>query len=194
MNRSFHVLATAALAAAGLSAGLARAQSTGAYPYRATAPSNYHGSNVRTPGSMITPNSISNAARSPSGYESGSGGPAGLGGGLYGGDIPAFLRMEDARAGQTGGNRNAADTKAHIWLRLPKNAAVWVDDKQTRQTGDARYFYSPPLQPGAKYTYHLRIRWTEDGKPVEKKQDVIVHAGAKIQLDLTRPPAEKAAK
>jgi uncharacterized protein (TIGR03000 family) len=70
----------------------------------------------------------------------------------------------------------APDDTAHITLNVPPDAEVWFDGDKTRQTGPTRAYVSPPLTPGQAYTYHVRARWTENGKPVEQKRDVRVRA------------------
>jgi uncharacterized protein (TIGR03000 family) len=75
------------------------------------------------------------------------------------------------------------DNKAHIWLRVPISAEIWVNGVKTKQTGESRYFYSPPLVLGKKYSYEMRVRWMEDGKAVEKTQRILVQAGETIRRD-----------
>jgi uncharacterized protein (TIGR03000 family) len=95
--------------------------------------------------------------------------------------VPPFLTARDIALPK----RNAPDpdNKAHIWLRVPADAEVWVGDVKTKQSGDSRYFFSPPLTPGKKYAYEMRIRWMKDGKPVEEKQRILVQAGETIRRD-----------
>jgi uncharacterized protein (TIGR03000 family) len=59
---------------------------------------------------------------------------------------------------------------------VPAGAAVWFESVRTRQTGAERYFFSPPLTPGATYAYEVEARWNEDGKPVERQRQIVVHA------------------
>jgi len=70
----------------------------------------------------------------------------------------------------------AEDNEAHITIVVPPDATVWFDGDQTTQTGPAREFVSPPLAPGQTYTYHVRARWTENGRPVEQERDIHVRA------------------
>jgi uncharacterized protein (TIGR03000 family) len=193
MSRSSHILAASALALTTLVAtGLARAQvPASSYPYWGSAPSSYHGTSMRSPGSVMPPNGISSAARPPSGYGSGHEYPGGTGAGVGGGDTSPTRKMQDSRSRMAGSNQVGPDNKAHIWLRVPEDATVWVDGVKTKQTGEARHFYSPPLTPGKKYTYKMRVRWEKDGEPVEKTQKIAVHAGANVRLDLTRPQSNE---
>jgi uncharacterized protein (TIGR03000 family) len=71
-----------------------------------------------------------------------------------------------------------------INLRVPADAKVWFDGRQTNQTGTARSFESPPLAVGPEYAYQVRIQWVQDGKKVEQTRQLIVHAGDAINLNL----------
>ncbi len=194
MSRVSLLLAPLVLALAAVAGGNPAQAQTSGYPYWATAPSSYAGSIPWSPGPMITPSTISDAARSPSGYSSDQSYPGGVGAGVGGREIPSFLKIEDARSRMAGSNQTGPDNKAHIWLRVPADATVWVDGVKTKQTGEARHFFSPPLRPGKNYTYRLLVRWTKDGKKVEKSRDVAVHAGADVRLDFTRPQTDEEGK
>jgi uncharacterized protein (TIGR03000 family) len=80
-----------------------------------------------------------------------------------------------------------ADTKAHVRLIVPANADVWFDADNTSQTGGVREYVSPPLTPGKNYAYQVRVRWTEDGRPVDQTRKVTVRAGSMTTADFTKP-------
>ena len=158
-----------------LAASSAQAQSNGSqYPYWGTAPQSYSGSQVTVPAPGMSPNIISNASQAPA--------PTGGNFNIGGGYIPPSLTLRDLALPQ----RERADNKAHIWLRVPESAEIWVNGVKTKQTGEARYFFSPPLAPGKKYNYQMRVRWMKDGKPVEETQNILVQAGATIRRDFAR--------
>jgi len=159
-----------ALAAALLAVGSAQGQ----YPYWDSAPQSYSGSQIPVPVPGISPNIISGASQSPPTL-------AGVNYNIGGGYIPPSLTSRELSLPQ----RERPDTKAHIWLRVPENAEIWVNGVKTKQSGESRYFFSPPLAPGKKYSYQMRVRWTKDGKPVEETQDILVQAGATIRRDFT---------
>jgi uncharacterized protein (TIGR03000 family) len=69
-----------------------------------------------------------------------------------------------------------ADSTAHITVRLPANAELWINDSITKSTGPVREFQSPPLKPG-QYTYEIRARWTENGHDITRIQKVPVSPG-----------------
>jgi uncharacterized protein (TIGR03000 family) len=98
-----------------------------------------------------------------------------VGVGSVGGFILPFMTVTDA----------TFDNKAHIWLRVPENAEIWVNGVKTKQTGESRYFFSPPLTPDKKYSYEIRLRWMKDGKPVEETQRILVQAGRTIRRDFS---------
>jgi uncharacterized protein (TIGR03000 family) len=139
------------------------------YPYWASAPQSFAPSRVTVPVPGPSPFIISNAARSAPPQTS-------VGVGLGGGFILPFMTVRDA----------PLDNKAHIWLRVPESAEIWVNGVKTKQTGESRYFFSPPLTAGKKYSYQIRLRWMKDGKPVEETQRILVQAGQTIRRDFTK--------
>jgi len=141
--------------------------STG-YPYWGTAPQSFAPSRVTVPVPGPSPFIISNAARSAPPQTS-------VGVGAGGGFILPFMTVRDV----------TLDNRAHIWLRVPKGAEIWVNGIKTKQTGESRYFFSPPLTPGEKYSYQMRLRWMKDGKPVEETQRILIQAGQTIRRDFT---------
>lgn len=155
------------------------------YPYWDTAPQGFRGSRMTIPIPGMSPSTISNAARSP-----GMSGGSDLGlGGTY---APPFITSADIILSPQSIAPKKTDNKAHIWVRVPENAEVWVDGVKTKQTGEARYFFSPPLTPGKKYVYQVRIHWTKDGKSMEKSERMLVQAGASIHRDFTQTAAPAA--
>ena len=73
-----------------------------------------------------------------------------------------------------------------IQMHVPSDARVWIEDAATSQTGVDRTFVSPSLAPGSEYTYHIRVRWDEGSKPVERTRAVAVHAGDRITLNIDK--------
>jgi uncharacterized protein (TIGR03000 family) len=72
--------------------------------------------------------------------------------------------------------------EARVNLRVPADAKVWFDGRQTSQAGTARSFESPSLVRGKEYAYQVRIQWKRDGKDVTETRRVDVHAGDVINL------------
>ena len=78
-----------------------------------------------------------------------------------------------------------------IAIRVPESAAiVWIDKKETKQTGAERMFESPPLKPGEKYKYDLIAQWTENGESRAESRTVTGTAGETLVVDFSLPRAE----
>lgn len=77
---------------------------------------------------------------------------------------------------------------AVLAVNVPPAAEVWVDGNATRQTGAQRLFSSPPLPPGQNYVYVVRVRWLENGQPVEHMKTVNVQGGERVQMQFPPQP------
>lgn len=75
---------------------------------------------------------------------------------------------------------SAMNNQALITVRVPPNAEVWFDDQKTSQTGSMRTFVTPPLDSDRNFVYHVRARWTENGRSVEKTRKYDVHPGDRV--------------
>ena len=73
-----------------------------------------------------------------------------------------------------------------IRMQVPSGARVWLEGKETSQSGADRMFVSPSLEPGYEYVYHIRVQWTQNGKTVERNREVTVHAGDFISLNMAK--------
>jgi uncharacterized protein (TIGR03000 family) len=78
----------------------------------------------------------------------------------------------------------AGNLVARVNLKVPGDAKIWFNTFQTKQTGTARSFRTPPLDRGSEYTYQIRVQWNQDGKDVTQSRHVSVHAGDVINLTL----------
>ncbi|SRR6266851_5174539 len=112
---------------------------------------------------------------------------------------PAYYSTYQTSIPQAGGYYGSASTEDYyrtstteaameravlINLRVPADAKIWFDGRETIQTGTARSFESPRLAVGPEYTYEVRIQSKRDGKEVTQTRQVIVHAGDEINLTL----------
>lgn len=76
---------------------------------------------------------------------------------------------------------------ANLEVMVPPNARLFIDGQAVAGSGEQRRFFSPPLQPGQNYVYHIRAEWTDpSGKVVDRERSVDVHAGARIGVDMNR--------
>jgi len=92
------------------------------------------------------------------------------------------------RPGSAQGSPQApADGSAHIQVRVPGNAQVWIEGEQTTRTGPAREFVSPRLAPGKDYQYEVKARWTENGRTVDQVRSATVRANQTTVVDFTQP-------
>jgi uncharacterized protein (TIGR03000 family) len=83
-----------------------------------------------------------------------------------------------------GPDRGDRNVRIHMWV--PENAQVWFEGSPTAQTGTERDFVSPPLSAGRDYTYHVRVKWMEGGRPLDEVRDITVRAGDRIDLKFLR--------
>jgi uncharacterized protein (TIGR03000 family) len=86
-----------------------------------------------------------------------------------------------------------ADPSAHLSVRVPADAEIWVDGVATKQTGAERQFVSPPLEAGQEYSYELKARWIENGREIVQTRRIPVVAGLWKTVDFTQPDAERIA-
>jgi uncharacterized protein (TIGR03000 family) len=79
-------------------------------------------------------------------------------------------------------------TCVSLTVQAPADAEIWLDGVKTNQTGPARRFESPALQPGGVYTYEVKACWTEQGRNVEQSQIILVHAGDEVRVNFPAVP------
>jgi uncharacterized protein (TIGR03000 family) len=72
-------------------------------------------------------------------------------------------------------------------VHVPESAQVWINGDATTQTGADREYLSDDLSPRKKYTYSIKARWMEDGKMVERKQDIAVRGGEERVVNFVTP-------
>jgi uncharacterized protein (TIGR03000 family) len=77
---------------------------------------------------------------------------------------------------------------AGFMVRVPDaNAEVWFQDHQTQQRGTVRVYESSGLNPNQSYTFHVRARWTQNGRAVDQSRDVQVRAGQHVTVNFSVP-------
>ena len=53
----------------------------------------------------------------------------------------------------------SAQNQASVRLMVPANAEVWLDGNKMSETGTVREYVPPTkLEPGAEYSYQVRVR------------------------------------
>jgi uncharacterized protein (TIGR03000 family) len=84
-----------------------------------------------------------------------------------------------------GGYSQPTNNTAAIDMKVPANAKVWFNGKETSQTGPNRHFVTPPLEPGKTFSYEVKASWTgSDGQPVTRTRDVQVQANQPTMVNL----------
>src|SRR6478672_6844978 len=76
--------------------------------------------------------------------------------------------------------------RATLTVRLPADARLVVDGKDTKQTGAVRRFFSPPLTPGKNYSYTFQWTFRKDDKSFKGAKTIRVRAGDDQEVDLTK--------
>jgi uncharacterized protein (TIGR03000 family) len=75
------------------------------------------------------------------------------------------------------------DRRVRVEVLAPQDAEVWFDNFKTQQTGTTRLFQSPPVEPNYDYTYDIRAKWMDNGRPVERTRKVTARAGQQVKVD-----------
>jgi uncharacterized protein (TIGR03000 family) len=87
-----------------------------------------------------------------------------------------------------------ANDAVEMILKVPSTAELWFNGTKTAaQTKAVRHFVTPALEPGQDYSYDIRVRWTENGRPVEQTRKILVRAGDRLTLnlmDLSKTPSK----
>ncbi len=82
--------------------------------------------------------------------------------------------------------RTAPPQPATLRVMLPEDdVELRIEGAKTKQTGTLRRFVSPPLAPGAKYTYTLVATWEPNNyTKITRTRKVAVRAGQEVEVDL----------
>ncbi len=81
---------------------------------------------------------------------------------------------------------------AHITVRLPADALLWIEGKRIERSGAVRDFAVPPLDPNREYRYEVHARWTEaSGEVIDRTQEVRIHQGDRATVDFLNPTAPR---
>jgi uncharacterized protein (TIGR03000 family) len=90
----------------------------------------------------------------------------------------AILGVEPRAAESTG--------TAAVTVNVPVGATLFINGQPTHQMTAVRHFITPELAAGKRYRYNLEATYTWDGEEVTKKTSIVVSAGAKLSVDLTK--------
>ena len=81
----------------------------------------------------------------------------------------------------------AKEAPAHITVRLPEGARLYVHGVFCPLTSGSRSFDTPRLQPGRRYLYILRAETARDGRTVTETRRVIFRAGEDVTVNFNEP-------
>jgi uncharacterized protein (TIGR03000 family) len=97
--------------------------------------------------------------------------------------------------GMDGAEPSASASEAEIFVSLPEDAEVFVNDRPTTSVGAERHYVSRGLLPGRTYSYKLRVEFEREGQPVFEDKLVRLEAGqtAKLAFGVGQPAEQTAA-
>jgi len=76
-----------------------------------------------------------------------------------------------------------SNRRVRVEVQVPADAEVWFDNFKTQQTGTDRFFVSAPVEPNYNYTYDIKARWTDNGRPIERTKKVSGQPGQQLRVD-----------
>jgi uncharacterized protein (TIGR03000 family) len=77
----------------------------------------------------------------------------------------------------------SAKTTAHVVVRVPEDARLFVDETPCPLTSTRREFDTPQLTPGQEYFYTLRAEVQREGRTVTRSKRLTVRAGEESTAD-----------
>lgn len=80
---------------------------------------------------------------------------------------------------------NPAVRSAVLNVRVPVEAKIFVNGRQTTSTGNERRFVSNGLKPGFGYTYELRAEMDRDGRTVTETKEIKLQAGQSANVNFS---------
>lgn len=103
---------------------------------------------------------------------------------VYEGPVETYVdpSMTDEPTPEVPVEPSASSVEATIWVSVPADAKVFVNDLPTTSIGADRQFVSRGLRSGMTYAYKLRVEFEQDGKTIVEDKLVRLHAGDAIEL------------
>lgn len=71
---------------------------------------------------------------------------------------------------------------AHMTVKVPADAKVFLQNQQMTMTGPERRFVSPELKAGARYVYSVKVELQRNGKTLTKTTQAEVAAGQQVEV------------
>jgi len=82
-------------------------------------------------------------------------------------------------------NEATEPASAHVVVKLPETARLYIDNTICPLTSATRAFDTPTLKPGQAYAYTLRAEVNRAGKPITESKRVIVRAGEETVVEFS---------
>jgi uncharacterized protein (TIGR03000 family) len=83
---------------------------------------------------------------------------------------------------------------ATIFVTLPTEATLTIDETPTRSTSATRVFVTPPLERGKVYHYTLKAKTRQDGRTLNTSERIAVQAGKETRVTLAFRAPEAASE
>jgi uncharacterized protein (TIGR03000 family) len=79
----------------------------------------------------------------------------------------------------------SSSNTAVVRILTAPDAQITFNGAQMGTTGSVRTFETPALEPGQNYKYEVKIRYSDNGVPVERDRVIRVTPGATTTADFT---------
>jgi uncharacterized protein (TIGR03000 family) len=97
------------------------------------------------------------------------------------------VAYEDMASADEPPAKRAKEAPAHITIRLPEDAQLYVHGVFCPLTSGSRSFDTPKLEPGRRYLYILRTEMERDGRKVTQTRRVVFRAGEDVTVNFEEP-------
>jgi uncharacterized protein (TIGR03000 family) len=97
--------------------------------------------------------------------------------------LMAALSTGNAWADETAAGRQ----RAEIIMNVPLDAIIFVDGQRISSGGTTRLFVTPPLAPGRRYFYDVKVSWIDGSHARETSRHVSFQAGQRVVLNIAEP-------
>jgi len=82
------------------------------------------------------------------------------------------------------GDTSRLSAPANLYVTLPADATLTIDDQVTTSTSSSRAFITPALQVRAKYQYTLKAQVVRDGRTLTATERVFLRGGESTSVSL----------
>jgi uncharacterized protein (TIGR03000 family) len=94
---------------------------------------------------------------------------------------------EDMAGADEPSAQQARKAPAHIIVRVPEGARLYVHGVHCPLISGSRSFDTPRLEPGRKYLYIFQTETARDGRTVTETRRVIFRAGERVTVNFFEP-------